>query len=191
MDIAPASASTSFVPLPDLPATTSPELVALVERIRVAYTSDDERICDDWGDAKREVAAFPSRSGADVAVKLMVALHEIGPNGDKGRIGYCPDEFPTDLATDLIISAMRDALRPPPVFAQVLMQHMQRYHAQLTIDDMGELFVAFPEPGVAGRPDRKDHFDDIDGAQRALYHLMCAVPGGIEAVRAAVAEAQP
>lgn len=104
------SAPDTFVPLPDLPSRTSPDLVTLVQRITTAYTSADEEIADDWLAAKAEVAAFPCRTGADLAIKLMVALHEIGPGRSGDRIGYMTDEFVTDLCRHLIEGALKDAL---------------------------------------------------------------------------------
>lgn len=102
------AATKPFIPLPALPTGTSPELAALMERVRVAFISDEDEITNDWFPAKREVAAFASRNSADIAVKLMLALHEIGPVRDGDRIGYRPDDFCTDLSMELIVSAMNE-----------------------------------------------------------------------------------
>ena len=70
----------------------------------------------------------------------------------------------------------------PPAVIDALVKSLRAAHVQMFVHN-GELHTAFPEPGVAGRPERSDHLDHIDGAQRALYKLMCAIPGAIEAVR--------
>jgi len=44
---------------------------------------------------------------------------------------------------------------------------------------------------VAGRPERNDALDNVDGAMRALLKLMRALPGATEAVRDIVAAARP
>ncbi|WP_257540598.1 hypothetical protein [Sphingobium sp. CFD-1] len=186
-----ARADSNFIPLPDLPTGTSPELAALLDRIKVAYLSDEDEITDDWFPAKREVAAFASRNGADIAVKLMVALHEIGPGRDGDRIGYRPGDFCTDLSMDLIASAMNDVLTVQFTFIRILVDHMRQNYVSLFLGEDSELRVAFPEPGICGRPERSDILDNIDGAMRALCKLMCAVPGATKIVRGVVAEARP
>ena len=74
----------------------------------------------------------------------------------------------------------------PPSVVDALIKALRASHVQMFVYD-GELHTAFPEPGVAGRPEREDHMDHIDGAQRALYKLLCAIPGAIEAVRDRIA----
>jgi len=186
-----ARADSNFIPLPALPTGTSPELAALMERVRVAFISDEDEITNDWFPAKREVAAFASRNGADIAVKLMLALHEIGPMRHGDRIGYRRDDFCTDLSMELIVSAMNDVLTVQFTFMRMLVDHVRQNHVALFLDDKGNLQAAFPEPGVAGRPERNDALDNVDGAMRALLKLMRALPGATEAVRDIVAAARP
>jgi hypothetical protein len=74
----------------------------------------------------------------------------------------------------------------PTKFVAALIDAMRASYVSLFVHD-GELHTAFAEPGVAGRPERDDFLDSVDGAQRALYRLMCAIPGAIEAVRETIA----
>jgi len=170
-----ARANSNFIPLPDLPTGTSPELAALMERIRVAYISDEDEITDDWFPAKREVAAFASRNSADIAVKLMAALHEIGPGRDGDRIGYHPDDFCTDLSMELIVSAMNDAaaaIKPDPVAAawqRFATRHWQEaLGKELPADEQSRADERLLSEAVASTP------RGIAGKLR--YALFCGAP---------------
>lgn len=91
---------------------------------------------------------------------------------------------PIAIAAPAVVQAAEVEATPalPAAVTDALIKALRASHVQMFVYD-GELHTAFPEPGVAGRPERGDFLDDIDGAQRALYRLMCAIPGAIEAVR--------
>lgn len=180
--------SDAFVATPHAPSGASPYIASLYNRVAHAFVSNDEEVTADWAVAKAEIVATPCRTGADLATKLVIAMHEIAPHRQDGAIGFEPGDFPTDEAIQLLASAVNDALAmelPTQPFVDVLVAMMKANHVSLMIHD-GELMVAFAQPGVAGRPSEPDGLDGIEGAQRALYALMCAVPGAIDAVRAAL-----
>lgn len=178
-----------FIATPRAPSGTSPDMVALFDRISRAFVSNDETITSDWTAAKTQMIATPCRTGIDIATKLLIAMHDIAPHRQDGELGFDPGDFVTDESIQLLASAVNDALAlemTPPPFIDALVQMMKANHVSLAVQD-GKLSVAFAQTGTAGRGDGPDGLDGIDGAQRALYALMCAVPGATEAVRAAVA----
>ncbi|NML88732.1 hypothetical protein HHL26_06580 [Sphingobium sp. TB-6] len=96
--------------LPSVPAGTSLELANHYEAMSRAFSADDG--CE-WQRAKRAIRDFRPQCGADLAVKLVAALHETAPvltSGTTGEAAINPGEFPTDLAFQMIATAVNDAL---------------------------------------------------------------------------------
>ncbi|KKW92268.1 hypothetical protein [Sphingobium chungbukense] len=97
-------------PLPPVPAGTSLELAKHYTLMARSFASDDT---DQWQHSKQAIRDFRPNCGADLATKLIAALHEMAPfltNGSTGDAAINPGEFPTDLAFQMIAVAVNDAL---------------------------------------------------------------------------------
>tara|TARA_R110000787_G_scaffold208846_8_gene318932 strand:+ start:20619 stop:21290 length:672 start_codon:yes stop_codon:yes gene_type:complete len=105
-----ATRESGFIAIPRAPEGASSEIGALYDRIAIAFVSDDEAIGKDWETAKAELISTPCRTGADIAAKLLVAMHEISPHRQNGEIGFSTDEFVTDQSIQLLASVVNDVL---------------------------------------------------------------------------------
>lgn len=104
--------------LPPAPEAASPELRALFDTMLASFLTDkvgddDEIDASDWLAAKIAIMEHPARNGADVALKIIAALHEIGPAREAGRVVLATSDFLTNLALNMLLQAATDAASDP------------------------------------------------------------------------------
>lgn len=106
--------------LPPPPEAASPDLRALFDRMIASFLTDkvgddDEIDASDWQAAKLAIMEHPARNGADIALKIITALHEIGPAREDGNVVLDTSDFPTNLSLNMLLQAASDAAADPAV----------------------------------------------------------------------------
>src|SRR6187402_3464360 len=101
-----ANAKGQFI-LPNIPANTSPGLAAMIEEYRIGFGHLDEDEHPRWGAAARQIHAFDPASLADLAAKMIVAIHYRDPECDGRQLAIEAPETPADrLAVELELTCL-------------------------------------------------------------------------------------
>lgn len=96
-----ANAKGQFV-LPAIPRAASPALLAMIEEYRIGFYAADEANEPRWGAAAQQIHEFEPASLADLAAKLIIAVHFRDPECNGEDLAIEAPEPPADrLAVDL------------------------------------------------------------------------------------------
>jgi hypothetical protein len=102
-----------FYVLPRSFLGASTEIAAAAELVRSSYFATDEKAPTRWAEAAARIAQLPSRTPADVAVKILHGLFDIAPAHHDGLLAADVSSLPTDNTLNLLLGAATDVVALP------------------------------------------------------------------------------
>lgn len=102
----PTNEKDQFV-LPDMPQGVTPELATIIADYRAGFFSQREEDVQRWDDAATAALTFQPRSMADLAAKLILAIHHRDPECDDDRLAIEASPHPADrLAVEMELACL-------------------------------------------------------------------------------------